>query len=200
MKLWFAPTSPFARKVRIAAAELDLDARLTLVEVNPWTDAALRAINPLAKVPTLELDDGTVLFESAVICDYLDALGTERRLFPADGPDRWRSLLLQGLSDGAAVAVGRLFAEERRPAEQRNESMMARFVDARDATLDRLEKETLSPEPLIGEITAAALLGYLDFRWPQRDWRDGRPKLSGWFARMSARRSMITTPHHLPEG
>jgi glutathione S-transferase len=195
MDLWYTTTSPFARKVRIAAAELGLAERLTLIAVNPWTDARLRAINPLAKVPTLALGNGDVLFESAVICDYLDALGPERRLFPADGAGRWEALLLHGLADGAMTAAGRLFADERRPADERAPAMLLRFAAARDATLDRLEQAALADAPRIGEVAVAALLGYLDFRWPDRDWRAGRPRLSAWFDRFADRPSMTTTRH-----
>ena len=195
MDLWYAPTSPFARKVRIAAAELGFTDRLALIRVDPWSDGRLRAINPLAKVPTLVLDDGGILFESAVICDYLDAMAPQRRLFPADGPDRWQTLLLHGLADGAMISAGRLFADERRPPDQRSDAMLIRFAQARDATLDSLERGTLRDEPMIGEIAVAALLGYLDFRWPDRDWRNGRPDLSGWFDRFDSRPSMTTTRH-----
>jgi glutathione S-transferase len=197
MDLWFAPTSPFARKVRIAAAELDLADRLALIRVDPWADGGLRAINPLAKVPTLVLDDGGILFESAVICDYLDAMAPQRRLFPADGPDRWQALLLHGLADGALTSAGRLFADERRMPDERSDAMLVRFAQARDATLDSLERTMLRDEPTIGEIAVAALLGYLDFRWPDRDWRDGRRNLSGWFDRFDRRPSMTTTRHAL---
>ncbi|MET0307525.1 MAG: glutathione S-transferase [Sphingomonas sp.] len=199
MKLWYAPTSPFARKVRIAAAELGLADRISLVETDPWTDARLRAINPLSKVPTLELDDGTVLFESAIICDYLDAQQAEPRLFPAKGPARWQTLLLQGLADGAMTAVGRLFAEERKPVAERSARMLARFRSARDAALDTLEREHLRDDPLIGEIAVAALLGYLDFRWSDRDWRSDRPGLADWFGRFEMRASVMDTRHRLPE-
>jgi glutathione S-transferase len=198
MELYHAPTSPFARKVRVAAHELGLSDRLTLVRVDPWTDQRLRAINPLSKVPTLVLEDGTVLFESAVICDYLDALGG-RRLHPADGAERWRTLLLQGLADGAMTAMGRLFADERKSAGQPGDAMQARFHAARDASLDRLEGTALRSDPLIGEIAVAALLGYLDFRWRDRDWRSGRPALARWFERFEARPSMTRTRHEAPE-
>ncbi|MCL2655918.1 MAG: glutathione S-transferase N-terminal domain-containing protein [Betaproteobacteria bacterium] len=198
MQLLYTSTSPFARKVRIAAMELNLDKRMTLVEVDPWTDRSLRTMNPLSKVPTLVADDGTVLFESTVICDYLDAQGTRRRLFPADGPFRWKTLRLQGLADGAMTAAGRLFADERRPANERSETMLTRFAEARDAVLDKLEQEDLREEPLIGEIAVAAFLGYLDFRWNNRDWRRYRPRLAAWFAHFSTRPSMIGTHHALP--
>ncbi|KAK0350098.1 hypothetical protein LTR94_030401, partial [Friedmanniomyces endolithicus] len=138
MELWYAPTSPFARKVRVAAHELGLSGELTLVQVNPWTEERLRTINPLSKVPTLVLEDGTVLFESTVICEYLDTLGG-RHLYPADGPERWRTLLLQGMAGGAMTAMGRLFAEERNSPDRPPTAMQERFHAAREATLDRLE-------------------------------------------------------------
>jgi glutathione S-transferase len=195
MELWYTTTSPFARKVRIAAAELGWDDRIRLVRVDPWTDERLRALNPLAKVPTLVLDDGTALPESALICEWLDALGAGRRLMPSDGARRWRALRLQALADGAMTAVGRLFADERHPESERASGMMARFAAARDAVLDGLEQESLQAEPEIGEIAVAALLGYLDFRWPERHWRDGRPRLSAWMDGMAARPSLIATRH-----
>ncbi|MCY1023933.1 glutathione S-transferase family protein [Pyxidicoccus sp. MSG2] len=203
MRLWYAPTSPFARKTRIVAHELELTEQLELVEVNPWTDGRLRALNPLAKVPTLERSDGPPIYESGVICDYLDALSGERRLFPETGEARWRALLLQGLADGASTAAGRLFADEQRPADQRSEAVLLRQAGALHAALDSLERETLEADRLtIGEVSVAAFLGYLDFRWPESDWRRGRERLSAWFAEVEQRPSMVETRHVLspPQG
>jgi glutathione S-transferase len=200
MKLFYAPTSPFARKVRVAAAELSLTDRIELVPINPWADAALRAHNPLAKVPTLIRDDGEALFESSVICEYLDHLAGGG-LFPAPGEARWGALLRQGVADGISTAAGRLYADERRPATERSESVMQRQVAAIEAGLDRLEQgaRELSPELAdIGAIAAACALGYLDFRWPERDWRPGRDGLARWLAGVSRRASMVITQHHLP--
>jgi glutathione S-transferase len=200
MQLWYAPTSPFARKTRIAAHELGLAASLELVEVNPWTDARLRALNPLSKVPTLVLDTGQVLIESAVICEYLDSMAGGGRLFPPPGEGRWRALALQGLADGAATAAGRLFADEHRQVGERSETMMLRFQAVIEASLDHLERQGLEgPLTTIGEVSAAALLGYLDFRWPERDWRTGRSRLAAWFAEVEQRPSMIETRHRLPD-
>jgi glutathione S-transferase len=81
--------------------------------------------------------------------------------------------------------------------DERSDAMLVRFAQARDATLDSLERTMLRDEPTIGEIAVAALLGYLDFRWPDRDWRDGRRSLSGWFDRFDRRPSMTTTRHAL---
>jgi glutathione S-transferase len=198
MELWYAPTSPFARKVRVAAHELGLQSRLWLVETNPWSDAKLRALNPLAKVPTLVLDDGEVLWESGVIAERLEALGRSHGLFPAASPERWRALSLQALADGACTAAGRLFADENRPVNERSEAMLVRFAEAIEATLDYLERTALVDPPTIGEISIAVLLGYLDFRWPNRGWRAQRPGLAAWYERFAARPAMLQTAHRLP--
>ena len=114
MKLWYSPTSPFARKVRMAAFELRLpDDTFDLIEVDPWSDAQLRGINPLGKVPVLRLDDGGVLYESSVIVEYMNTV-VMGGLIPAMGRSRWTTLRMQGLCDGVATAAGRLFAGEQR--------------------------------------------------------------------------------------
>ncbi|MEI2385995.1 glutathione S-transferase [Breoghania sp. JC706] len=206
MELWYSTTSPFARKVRVAAEELGLSSRIRLHETNPWRDdGGLRAVNPLCKVPTLVADDGVddrlVLYESGVICDYLDALGSERRLFPESGHARWRALVLQGLCDGALTAAGRLFAEEQKRNEERSVAMIARFTAAIDAALDDLETRDLAfAEPTIGDICVAVFCGYLDFRWPQRDWRTRRPRLAGWFEVYDMGVSMQKTRHRPMRG
>jgi glutathione S-transferase len=197
MELWYTTTSPFARKVRIAAAELGVADQITLVRVDPWTDGRLRKLNPLAKVPTLVLDDGTALPESTLICEWLDRHSAARKLFPSKGPERWRALRLQGIADGAMTAVGRLFADERRSERARTETMLQRFAAARDAVLDALEHEDLNAELQIGEIAIAALLGYLDFRWPDREWRSTRPRLAAWAQQTSERPSIVSTMHSL---
>jgi glutathione S-transferase len=195
MDLWYAPTSPFARKVRVAADELGLSHRIRLVEVDPWTDARLRALNPLAKVPTLVLDSGEAVWDSGLIAERLEHIAGGSALFPPAGPARWRALALQALADGAATAAGRLFADERRGPGQRSEAMLARFHEAVDATLERLETAELATDPTIGEISAAVLIGYLQFRWPDRPWLADRPKLKAWYAGVAERASMRATSH-----
>ncbi len=198
MQLWYAPTSPFARKVRITILELGLQEAIELVEVNPWTDGKLRALNPLAKVPTLVRDGAEPLYESGVICDFLNSLSGAGHLIPAAGEARWRALLLQGLADGACTAAGRLFADERRPENERSEGMMVRFQQAIGATLDALGSRPLADGlPTIGEISIAAFLSYLDFRWPGHPWRDGRPQVAAWFERAAERPSMTGTAYRL---
>lgn len=199
MQLWYAPASPFARKVRIAAREVELAGQIELVEVDPWSDARLRALNPLAKVPTLVLDSGETLFESTVICEYLDAMAPRPGLFPPVGADRWRALLMQGLADGASTAAGRLFAEQRRPQAERSTAMMARFDAAIGASLDEMERRGFDGDlSTIGDVAATAFLGYLDFRWPDLGWREGRKRLAQCFAEAQARPSAIETAYRLP--
>ena len=195
MELWYAPTSPFARKVRVAAHELGIADQLHLIEVDPWTDARLRALNPLAKVPTLVLDDGEVVWESGLIAERLEDIAGGVTLFPPVGPDRWRALSLQALADGAVTAAGRLFADENRPAGERADAMLTRFRQAIEASLDRLESAELSSDPTIGEISVAVLLGYLDFRWPDRPWLGSRAQLKAWYAVFAERSSMAGTSH-----
>lgn len=196
LQLWYAPTSPFARKVRVAAFELGV--ALDLVEVDPWTDDRLRALNPLAKVPTLVLPDGEVVWESGLIVERLDGM-MGGRLFPDPGPNRWKALALQGLADGASAAAGRLFAEQRKPPDQRSEMLSERFRQALNASLDRLESEDFPDSPTVGEITVACFLGYLDFRWPGQSWSDKRPRLAAWYREFATRPSMRSTEHRVLE-
>lgn len=202
MRLYFAPTSPFARKARVALRELDLLDLIEEVEINPWTDGRLRALNPLAKVPTLEADDGEVLFESSLICEFLDDRA-KGGLFPPAGVVRWRSLRLEAIADGIALAAGRLYADEQRPETERSQAVMARQADAIEAGLDALETgsgELSQAAWTIAEIAAASALLYLDFRFPDRDWRAAHPRLAAWCTAIADRPSIAATRFHLPEG
>jgi len=195
MELWYAPTSPFARKVRVAAHELGLADRIRLVAVDPWSDPRLRALNPLGKVPTLVMDDGEVVWESGLIVERLADLAPTSTLIPARGADRWRALSLQALADGACTAAGRLYADERRGPGERSETMMQRFDAGLSAVLDHLDTVQLRAEPAVGEIAVGVLLSYLDFRWPDRDWRTTRRGLAEWFDVFDQRPSMIASRH-----
>jgi glutathione S-transferase len=194
MKLRYAATSPFARKARICILELGLTDKVELVPTDPWADPDLRAANPLAKVPALELPDGVVLYDSPVICEFLDA-EANGGLFPPRGPKRWRSLRRQALGDGLAEAVVRRFVELRRPVEQQSQAVIDRQSAAIDSVLDALEAEahSLLEPPAIGEIAIACALGYLDFRDPDAGWRADHPDLARWFAVFGARPAMQQT-------
>lgn len=195
MKLRYSPTSPYARKVRITILELGLSDRVEQVETDPWTDGALRAENPLGKVPSLALADGETLYDSPVICEYLDFLA-KGRLFPAPGPARWKALRQQALGDGLADAIVRRFVEQRRPAEQQATAVIKRQEEAIVAALAAAEREAAGlslKELTIGEIALAAALGYLELRMPQNDWRSAHPRLARWLALFAERPSYAAT-------
>ncbi len=199
LSLRFSPTSPYVRKVRVAAIEIGLQDRLKLVPTDPWsTDTDLPTDNPLGKVPALTTEDGTVLFDSPVICEYLDSLHDGPKLFPAPGPARWKVLRLLALGDGIADAAVARRLEDMRPAERQHEAWRERQRAALSRALDALESEadTLADPagPLtIADVAVACALAYLDLRFAADEWRNRRPKLSAWLDPVSNRASMRET-------
>lgn len=193
MKLYFSPTSPYVRKVIVMAMELDLDTRLERIAVNPWTAPdALTADNPLSKVPTLLTDDGLVLYDSPVICEYLDSLNSGTRLIPLAGKARWNALRLQALGDGLLDAAVALRLEGMREAVQRSADWQALQRATINRALTSLATEVADwPAKLdIGQISVACALGYLDFRFPEVDWQAAHPALARWYAAFASRPSM----------
>lgn len=182
MKLFFAPRSPFAIKVRIVAHELGVCHQIEMLAIDPWTDETLRAHNPLCKVPTLILDDGSALFDSRVICEFLDSL-VGGGLFPPSGNERWAAARRQALADGLAEAVIRRFVERLEPTTERSRQLAARQDAAIIAAVDSLAHE-LAPANetvTIGDVATASALIYLSRRSPEIDWRSRAPKLAAWY-------------------
>lgn len=202
MKLYFNAASPFVRKVRVVARETGLDDKIEEIAtaVSPVkANADLAQANPLVKIPTLVTDDGTVLFDSPVICEYLDSLHSGRKLFPPAGAARWSALRLQAAGDGILDA-GILCRYElaMRPPELHWADWIAGQKNKWRAALDLLERDTpaLGGEPTIGGITVGCAVGWLDFRFGEDDWRATRPRLARWFDQFSKRPSMqATVPH-----
>ena len=197
MQLYSSPTSPYARKVRITAQELGLGDKIellgvTLTPINP--DDALRASNPLGKIPALLTDDGQALYDSPVICEYLDALAGGQRIFPPVGPARWTALRRQALADGILdSAVSVRYEQTLRPKELRwQEWVEGQWLKVRTA-LDALERQPPQDVIDIGTISIACALGYLDFRYASDDWRANRPRLTAWAARIHQRPSLEAT-------
>ena len=197
MELSYSPSSPFVRKVMVTLHETGQADAVTLVptEQTPLRpDAANIAQNPLGKVPTLTRPDGPSLYDSRVICRYLAAragaaLYPEARL--------WEVLTLEATADGMLDAAVLMVYEERlRPEEKRFPDYVAAQWAKIDRALDALESRWMShlSGPLtIGPIAVGCALGYLDFRHPDRPWREGRAGLAEWFARFDARPAMATT-------
>ncbi|HET7083722.1 MAG TPA: glutathione S-transferase N-terminal domain-containing protein [Rhizomicrobium sp.] len=199
MKLYSHPVSPFARKARVIAHELGL--RLAIVDVQARTDESLRDINPLKQIPILVLDDGSTLFDSPVICEYLNHVGGGKffpgmNIFKHSG-GRWKALGLQALGDGLADAAVNWRYELTEPQERRNPDRIARCQATIAAGLDALERVKFSKEPTIGEISVACALGYIDFRLTDLDWKSSRPKLSAWYALFCEYPSMKATAPHV---
>lgn len=177
-----SPASPFGRKVKIAAMELGLMDRIE-VAVADTNDPSepLRQQNPLGKIPTLVLEDGTTLFDSRVICEYLDFIAGGHRLFP-EGEARFAQLRLMALADGLAdAALLQVYEVRFRPEEGRNAAWVANQAGKVSRALAALEAAppAYSGRPRIGEIALACALGYLDLRFAGA-WRAEHPRLVAW--------------------
>lgn len=184
MQLFYSPTSPYVRKVMACAITRGIDRQITLLPTNPHeSPAALLAHNPLSKVPCLITDDGLALFDSPVICEYLDSIGDAAPLFPPScSGHRWLALKLQALGDGILDAAVSRRMEQARPREAARDAVMLRAKAAIERALDLLERDPPPPSLDIGSITIGCALGYLDFRFGHEPWRSTREKLAAWFA------------------
>ena len=197
MKLYQSATSPFVLKVRIAAAELGLLDRIEMLDVSQEYKSGgplareqnIIKTNPLGQVPTLLLDDGTTIADSRVICEYLDGLGGGS-LFPVESKARWNALTEQSYGDGlldAALAAryeGLLRSEEQR-WQRWTDGQLAKV----HATLDLIEGKAagFGERVDIGTITFYCALSYLDLRFADLNWREGRPQAVAWFAEITKR-------------
>ena len=197
MQIYFSPASPFVRKVMVAAHELGLVERLEKLPsaAHPVNrDQGILARNPLGQVPTLVTDDGRTLYDSRVICEYLNDLG-RGSLFPA-GEARWRALTEQALGDGMlAAAVLTRYESFVRPEAKRWDDWRSGQLGKVHSGLAEIEANagTLGDRLDIGTITLGCALGYLDFRYADLDWRARHPQAAAWFARFGARPSMQAT-------
>lgn len=196
MKLYYSPTSPYVRKVNVFATEAGLDSQLEWVATNPWqAEAVLTAENPLSKIPTLVTDDEQVLYDSPVICEYLDSLNKGNKLIPQSGDSRWQALRLQALADGILDAGILRFMEKKRPEELQSTDWDMMQKNSVTRALDSLENTVSDWEAKIdvGVISVACALGWLDFRIADEDWRPDRSRLSDWYKSFSKRASMTQT-------
>ena len=183
MQLYSSPLSPYGRKVKMTAEIKGLSSRLEILPADTNKgDPALNARNPLGKIPCLVDDSGTSIFDSPVICEYLDSIGRGPVLFPKTGAERWRTLTLGALADGILDAALLLVYEKRfRPETHQLQSWMDRQNGKISLALDTLEKAppTWSDHPDYGHLTLATALGYLDFRHGGT-WRATHPRLIVW--------------------
>jgi len=198
MKLFYASASPFVRKCLVVAAELGLPAhsieRLPSAAHPVKRDRRIIGANPLGQVPTLLTDDGKMLADSRVVCEYLNGQAGGD-IFPS-GPARWDVLTDQALADGVlnAALLARYEAAARPEAYQWadwTQGQMAKVSDTLGYFEARIGARADAVD--IGTITLGCALGYLDFRFPDLDWRGACPALAKWFAQFSQRPSMRDT-------
>ncbi|MGA2343772.1 MAG: glutathione S-transferase N-terminal domain-containing protein [Steroidobacteraceae bacterium] len=198
MKLFYAVTSPFVRKCLVSAYELKLRERLELVPAaaHPINrDPAVVAVNPLGKVPALITDEGAVLIDSRVICEYLNTLG-DGHLIPASGAARFRVLADQALADGLLdAAVLTRYETAVRPESLRWDAWIRGQLDKVTCALAELERRAgeLAGRIDVGTIAIGCALGYLDFRYASMSWRDQHPAAAAWYAEFAQRESMAAT-------
>src|SRR5712691_2381037 len=196
MKLRHAAGSPFVRKVMVLAHEHGIVDRIELVPtaVSPvQVNDGLAPENPLMKVPSLVTDDGQTLFDSPVICEYLDNLASGRKLFPAAGPARWTALRQQAVGDGILGALILCRYETVRPEYIRCSAWTEGQMRKAHQGLAAVEREDLSGPRTIGHIAIGCMVGYLDFRFPDDGWRQRHPKLAAWYREIEQLPSMQAT-------
>lgn len=196
MKLRYSATSPYVRKVGVVAIETGLQGRINRVPTVTADPAnGLAKDNPLGKVPVLITDDGVALYDSPVICEYLDSLHEGRKLVPPSGAGRWIALRRQALADGILDAAVLRRLETHRPSAQQSAEWIEKQRGVILRSLDALEAEAadLAEPPTIGEIAIAVALGYIDFRFADDRWRGRHPGIAGWYETFAKRPSMTAT-------
>ena len=199
MKLYYQTHSPYARKVLVLAHEIGIVEQLDVVhhETSPTLrNDTVFLVNPLGKVPVLICEDGLNLFDSSVICEYLDGQHTGRRFVPVQGRERLLALRLQAIAQGIADAgILVRWDTERRPVELRWKTYADGQIQKLVESFDFIESEVdLQAPPDIGQVALATALSWIDFR-KVASFREGRPKLAAWYDAFSARPSMLATDY-----
>lgn len=197
MKLFFSPTSPYVRKVLVVAHELKLADRIEKVPcaASPVDrNKTIIALNPLGQVPTLITDDGQMLADSRVICEYLDHLGGGA-LFPRNS-GRWQAIVDQAMADGLlGAALLARYETALRPGDKQWPDWLAGQTDKIKTTLSALDAAApkFGTRVDIGTISYACGLSYLDLRFPSLDWRATHPQAAAWYQSFETRPSMVAT-------
>ncbi|MEX3314423.1 glutathione S-transferase [Sulfitobacter sp. PS-8MA] len=200
IKLFHSAASPFVRKVLVCAHEKGVESDVELLASKAWPvkrDPEIVRENPSGQVPSAILEDGSPLFDSRVICAYVDTMSDNAPLLPAEAKARFAAMTLEALGDtlmGAALLCR--YESVLRPSEFYwdlwHESQMEKIGSALDDLEDRWI-ETLNGPVSIGTITIGCALGYLNFRFADKDWRNGRTKLAAWYDKFVTRPSMVAT-------
>jgi glutathione S-transferase len=204
MILYWSARSPYVRKVMVCAHELGIQDTIKRVHRVASADgsyAEFAKINPVGQIPAMVLDDGTVIPNSTVICDYLATNFGGATILPASGPGRLDVMRRYGFGEGVIDKAIRWVSENLRPKELKSEKIAGACRQSVQQTLDLLEREVHcwpTQRFDLGDIAVCCGLGYLDFRHPRLDWRSARPELAKYYARHAARPSMKATPSPSP--
>lgn len=199
MRLHWSPLSPFVRKVMCVIHERELLDQVRLVRTKVarnQPNPALMTINPLIRIPTLELGDGRTLFDSVVICEYLAGLGKGPQLYPVEADARWQALRWQALGDGLCDSLLLWRHERERPGEQQQADFLAASALKVDASLAMLEQELPQLQAVafsIGHIAIGCALGYLGVRFADLGWQQRHPRLAQWQLAFESRPSSGAT-------
>ncbi len=197
MKLHHNPASPYTRKVTVLAIETGQIDSIEKMPIMVWEEnEKIQKDNPLRKIPCLVLDDGTSLFDSTVICAYLDTLHSGPKMIP-DGDARWPVERLHALADGMTDAALSLRADVMRGRDQDPDFYAERMWESIESGLAAANADMagITGQVNLGTIALGCLLGYLDFRFMDRDWRSKVPALATWYDDdFSKRPSMASTP------
>ncbi|MEF8833256.1 MAG: glutathione S-transferase N-terminal domain-containing protein [Halofilum sp. (in: g-proteobacteria)] len=196
MQLFISPTSPYARKARIVLRERGLIGRVEEHFLNPHQDPGeLLAANPLGKIPTLERDGGAPLYDSRVVCEWLDAFAGDDGLIPASGAERWAVRHAEAHADGILDLTVAMVMERARAEGEQSPGQMARWrekIERAVASMDEI-RGSLPDRFTLGHAALAVTLSYLDLRLTDFDWRAAHPALAEWHADVAERASMRDT-------
>ena len=200
MKLYYSHRSPYVRLVMVVIHWGKLSQRIELMNTVVNIEAplpGLMADNPLTKVPTLLTDDGPALFDSRVICEYLDSLHSEPRLFPPSGPARWQALRWLALGHGLTDLLLFWLIERNRPEAMRSVKVIEANEAKYWATIKRIDAEVAALDAVpfgIGHVAIGNALSYSDFRFAGLDWRASHKALAAWHAGYAGRQAVAADP------
>lgn len=201
MKLIGSHTSPYTRKARVVLAEKKIDYEFVLD--SPWTpESKVPNVNPLGKIPVLILDDETVIFDSRVIVEYLDNMTPNNKLFPGTNRERIEAKRWEAVADGICDAAVAVILEKKRPAKSQDKAWISRQMDKVGRSLEFMATELGEQAWCMGthfgmaDVAAGCALGYLDFRFPEYDWRVQHPNLARFAEKCLHRPAFADTVPH----
>lgn len=184
MKLYYSNTSPYSRKVRMLIHIKHLETQIENILINPYTETEkIRQINPLGKIPALELDNGEVLYDSPVICHYIEHITSDLPLKKHIDWKHWENLRWEALADGLTDATYNLVMERRRPDNEKSNSSIKQWTEEITNTLDVFEKkiDDIGRVLVLAHLSIASALGYLELRTPELLEKAKHPKTLLWY-------------------